>query len=358
MKKLLILSLMCASAPLAQVPASLIHPSDSVDVGGEFAQLAELKSQLSLSLQSLPSHLQRVALYRLRADRREFSPGMIRYVQNQIEEAFFASKRDVVSAPELKTTRISSTDTSFQMSNAVSDAEELWKLGRKLRVDAFLDGGITRSKEGDLLLTLKLIRQESADVVWSQTFIAGPNEDRAKPAQFEFTADLGWNLWDVKKLVIGNSSADGGLAYYRYDANLGLQQVMDESRTWYIGVQGGMGYLSPVPDDPEDVFRSGASSIPFASVGIKLTKVIMPKADPIKGYNAGLYVGAKAIIPNSLMIGEVGFSSRPASHLGFSLGLNFMPFHRELGSGLVGRNLDLSYMESVSYDARIQAYLF
>lgn len=356
--KAIALTLALGFAVQAQVPAGFLSKDSSVDVGGEFAQLAELKTQLSQSLISLPPHIQRVALYRLRADRKEFSPGMIRYIQSQIEESFFAAKRDVVSAPELKTTRISSTDTSFQMSNAVSDAEELWKLGRKLRVDAFLDGGITKSKDGDILLTLKLMRQETADVVWSQTFVAGPNEDRAKPAQFEFTTDLGWGLWDVKKLVIGPNSAEGGLVYYRYDGNLGLQQVMDDARSIFIGIHAGMGYLTPVPDDPEDQFRMGASSIPYAEVGIRLTKVIMPKVDPLKGYLGGVYFGTRAIIPNSLIVGELGFSSRPASHLGFSIGMNFMPFHHELTSGLVGRNLDLSYMESFSYDARIQAYMF
>lgn len=362
MKKTIFMSTLLVGFSFAQTnltPNQMMGASlDPMDVGSEFAQLANLKSQLITALQSLPPHIQRVALYRLRADRKEFSPGMIRYIQSQIEEAFHIQKRDVVSTPELKTTRITSTDTSFQMSNAVSDAEELWKLGRKMRIDAFIDGGLTKSKDGDILLTMKLIKQETADVVWSQTFVAGPNEDRAKPAQFEMTANLGWGYWDVNKYVYKESETKGGLVFYRYYADLGIQQVMNDQRTWFIGIHGGMGYLVDVPDDPEDTTFNNASSIPFASTGIQLTYVLKPKEDPMKGFNLGMYTGVRALIPNSLIQTEFGLISRPSSHLGFSLGLSYMPFHKEITSGLFGKNADISYMESISYDARIQAYLF
>ncbi|MEN9354995.1 MAG: hypothetical protein RL318_2320, partial [Fibrobacterota bacterium] len=174
----MIISLLLTTLGLA-LPAQSENPPNPFvrpDASTDISQMADISRQVGRNLGDIPPEIQRIAAYQFKADPREFTPGMMRHIQSRIEEEVRRNGKTVVNSPELRTLRVISTDTSFQVSNAAPSQEELWKLAEKLRVEGFLEGSCTRSAEGDLLLSLKIFRAKSGDVVWSGNFVAGPNK--------------------------------------------------------------------------------------------------------------------------------------------------------------------------------------
>ena len=158
------------------------HPFSERSTG--IQQIDLVIKQLENTMGDIPPEVEKMAIHQIRTDSKDFSPGVTRYIQGRIETAFREKgRRKIASPPELKTLKIISTDTSIHLSNTLPTVDELWRLGDKLQIDAFLEGGCSRSEEGDVLLNLKLIKHRTTDILWSVNLIAGPN--KPKPSIFD-----------------------------------------------------------------------------------------------------------------------------------------------------------------------------
>lgn len=336
------------------------------ETGRDIGQFAELRVQLEEAMETLPPTVRRVALHKLRFDREEFSASLVRYLQNMVEEVLARQgMKNVISSPELRTTRIVVTDTTFFLANALPNAEALWELGRKLRVEAFVEGSVTRSAEGDVILSLKMIRQESAEIIWNRNFVAGPNRSKAKHFSFEPFIYMAYNLWPVKEfesnngsnLSNGQSKRSDGLSMYRYYMEFGAQEAISESRRFFMSGVFGMGVHVPVADNVTDPDYSTLGSKWHAQAGIDFTAVLLRKSSQDRGYALGMYLGSRAIFPNSLLSFQHGYSTRPTDHFGASIGVNWFPLNPRLSSSFTATEVDgIVHMEALAYEARIAYY--
>lgn len=357
--KALVMSLVLIATSFAQ-PRIVFNKQGNVwqeDTESGVGQVYDLIDQLARHMGNLPPEVERLAFHQIKVDKREISPGMARYIQGLIEETFKKEGRKaVVSAPDLKTTRIIVTDSTLQMSNALPDVEALWTLGRKLRVDAFLQGTLTLSKDKDLLLQLNLIRQETAEVIWSCNIVAGPNKKKSRPFGLEYTLTGGFGYWMAEKYTTRDTSVTGGLSMYRYVVDFGVTQGIGSSKRVQMHLYSGFGMMSPVADDPESETFENSSTQFELHVGADLIFVIMPKVNPDFGYWMGMYLGGQAQFPNSLIRVRGGYSSRLSPNLGFGLGVSYLPLNRSIKTGLLGITNETIIMEPLTYEAQIHYF--
>ena len=62
----------------------------------------------------IPRVAERLAVYHIRTESKDFDRGISRYIRSRIENIFrVAGRRTMISSPELKTLKVRSTDTSF-----------------------------------------------------------------------------------------------------------------------------------------------------------------------------------------------------------------------------------------------------
>ncbi len=324
---------------------------DEIDSG--VGQIYDMIDQLKGKMNSLPPTVERVAFHQIRIDQREFSPGIARYIQGLIEESFKTEGRKaVISSPDLKTTKIVVTDTTFEMSNALPDAEALWSLGNKLRVDAFIQGSVSKSEDGDLLLHLNLIQQKTAEVIWSANIIAGPNRKKARPFNLEYLVGVGWKYWAMNRFIEDTLTVNGGLTLYHYTLDLGLLQTIGTSQRLQVMMVAGAGVLTPVPDASTDTRFDTFDSKFEMHAGVDIIGVLIPKHTPEYGYWLGMFVGGRAQFPNSLVSIDAGYLSRLTPNLALSAGIHFYPFQPVIRSGLFGITENLVEMEPIAYEAK------
>jgi hypothetical protein len=317
-------------------------------------QLYDLMDQLSASMSTLPPVVERIAFYQIRIDKNDFNPGISKYIQGMIETIFLEKGRKaVIVSPDLKTTKIVITDTSLSMSNALPDAEALWSLGRKLRVDAFIQGSVSRSDDDDLLLHLNLIRQETAEVLWSVNFIAGPNKKKARPFDLEYTLSMGFGYWPASKFKTNDNSISADLALYRYFGEFGVLQSVGGARRLLLNLIIGAGALTPVPEDPDDLRYDNFGTKFEVHTGLDMIVVLVPKRNPLWGHWLSMYLGSRAIFPNSLIAIRAGYMTRMTPNLGFSLGAQYFPLNKTIKSGLLGLTDNSLKMKALLYEAQI-----
>lgn len=311
---LLALALACGAS--AQPGFSPLGSDPSSDVG----RIADLVQQVRKSVGDLPPDIRRLAVYQIKTEPREIRVGITRYIQSQIEDVFSReAHRSVVNSPELRTMRIKSTDTSFSISNSVPSLEDLAQLALKLDVDAFVEGACTRTTDDDLLLTLRLFRSRTGEVVWSGNFVSGPNRRDASFQDLDIAASMPFLV-----LPVDAYSDDGALFADKslvstFAAQIAVTEAMTADRKLSLSLQVGYTHLTMI-GLPDGVSAPG---IDMVHIGAEALGVFFRKADPRDGYWLGTYLGYQEYIPflQTQHFGSLrlGYRTKPTRH--FSLGL-------------------------------------
>lgn len=355
-KSVWLLIFLCAGTTLAQ-PQIVFNKQGDVwddqdDTG--LQQMYDVLNQLKESVAELPPQVDRIAIHQFKVDRKYFDKGMARFFKSQIEDVFRKSgRREIVSAPELKTTRIIATDTSFSMSNAIPDAEALWVVGRKLRVDAFIQGSMTRSTSGDLLLSVKLIKQATAEILWSGNFIAGPNKRVSRDPSFKYAAVGGFGYMPVSSYTTQDTSITSGVDVYHYFFEATASEYITDNRRLMLSLNLGLGAYVPVLEDPSDTELDKIAWRLQGSGGADFILVLLKKPAEVEGYYLGMYGGAKAIFPHKFLQLNAGYIMQATPHLGVSVGANYLPLNNKFEAGTLNLNDYVLEMEPLSYDAKI-----
>lgn len=312
----LILAALLASALRADPGFAPLGSHPSSDVG----RIADLIQQFQKSVGGLPPDIRRLAVYQIKTDPREITRGVTRYIQAQVEDVFAKeAHRSVVNSPELRTLRIQSTDTSLSISNALPSLEDLAKLALKLDVDAFVEGACTRSPDDDLLLTLRLFRSRTGEVVWTGNFVSGPNRRDASFQDLDIAVSAPFLVYPVDKY----EGPDGSFGDKTFVATFSVQgavsEAMTANRKLSLALTVGYAHLSLLG------LPSGTSapSLDVLGVGVEAMGVFFRKEDPREGYWLGTYLGYEEHIPflQSQHFGSLrfGYRTKPTRH--FSLGL-------------------------------------
>lgn len=314
--------------------AKLLFYEDLYGSRSGIQQFYDILRQLERAMGDIPPDIERLAVFHIRVDRQEYSTGMSRFFQGKIEETFAKyGRRQIVAAPELRTTRVVSTDTSFTLSNTLPSQEELWRIGEKLRLDAFIEGSITRSDVGDVMLNLKVFRHKTAEVVWSGSFVSGPNQPKIEFPLMEYGLRLTLGYWPVNRFRSANDTLSGSdlkLSLYQYAAEFTVGEAANSIRRLYLSAAFGASMLVPVPEDPRDSVVGNLDTYYSLIAGADLLYVFIPKANMDDGYWLGAYLGARTYLPQKLMALRHGYVSRITRHFAISLGVQFLPLLDQL----------------------------
>ncbi len=324
-------------------------------------QIDEVMKQLSQHLGDIPPEVERLAIYRIKTDVNDFSQGVSRHIQGRIESILSDRGRiRILAPPELKTLKIVSTDSSLNISNTIPTIEELWKLGDKLRLDAFLDGNCSKTKEGDVLLNLKLIKHRTAEILWSVNLIAGPNKIKTSIFDMKWTIATPLRFYPIAKFT----QEDAVIKDMRMDAINIEAQVADallESRRLYWSIQAGASWIML---SKEDSTTTKLTRLTAMHVGVTLIAIILQKANPDRGYWFATYFGGRWNIPffvdPAFPTLNFGYKAQLSRRFAISIGGMYLPTQKKIsGTGTLpstkGAIIDL---KSFAYEVDLLNYTF
>jgi hypothetical protein len=354
-----------AQKPAQPVPYDPFAPSST-----GLRQIAEIMNRISRSMGDIPPDVERIAIYQIKTDSKQFDPGTNRYIQAQIEETFRKDgRRTVVSSPELRTFRVVSTDSTFRFTNTVLSLDELWKLGEKLHVDAFIEGSCSKSRDGDVILNLKLFRHKTGDIVWSGSFVAGPNEKKPEILDLDYSVSSSLRLFPIKSAQIptGNDDSLGnalfdtlsGLRMSQYALEFTVSEAVTSDKWLVFSVTGGYGFATSSGGPDSLGVNLKLQTLKF---GIEMLGVFFRKPNPDLGYWLGTYVGYQEYIPffwrGHLSAVSVGYRSRVSRHFTLGGGLMFLVLNHDMKNTLGDLKDSFLTYEPVSYELTFLHYTF
>ncbi|HKP95147.1 MAG TPA: hypothetical protein VJ385_05255 [Fibrobacteria bacterium] len=363
----LILAFALRAASAAPAPAADPFAPSSTGL----RQIAEIMGRLSKTMGDIPPNVDRIALSQIKTDPREFSPGLARYIQAQIEEVFRKDgRRTVVTSPELRTFRVVATDSTFKFSNTLPSMEDLWKLGDKLRVDGYIEGSCSKSADNDVIVNLKVFRHRTGEIVWSGSFVAGPNEGKPEIWNLDWSASANIRRFPIRQAILpspdlsdsitGKPKPDtlSSLALTQYGVEGTLSEAVTSDKFLLFSVSLGYG-LATGSGGPDSL---GVNfDVQMLKFGIEMLGIFFRKSNPDLGYWLGTYVGYQEFIPffnrGHLSALSVGYKSRVSRHFTLGGGVLFLPLNNKL-KGLGADSDRFLTLEPVAYELTYLYYTF
>ncbi len=355
-----------AASAGSTVPVDPFAPSST-----GIRQIGEIMGRLAKTMGDLPPNVDRIALSQIKTDPKDFSAGMSRYIQAQIEEVFRKEgRRTVVTSPELRTFRVIATDSSFKFSNTLPTMEDLWKLGDKLRVDGYIEGSISKSSDNDVILNLKVFRHRTGEVVWSESFVAGPNEKKPDIWNLDWSASANIRLFPVAQAIIPNldslnpvtgkplldTLSDVSLTSYGIEGTVSEAVTPDKFLLFSVSLGYGLAVGSGGPDSLAINFN-----IQTVKFGVEMLGIFFRKSNPDLGYWLGTYVGYQEFIPfgnrGHLSAVTVGYKSRVSRHFTLGGGVMFLPLNKKI-KGLGNDEDRFLTLQPVAYELTYLHYTF
>ncbi len=325
-------------------------------------QLEKILKDLKKAMGDIPPEVEKIAIYQIRTDSRDFSRGVAQYLQGRIETTFRDEARlKLISPPELKTLTIVSTDSSFSLTNTVPTLGELWKLGDKLRIDAFIEGTCGKSEEGDVMLNLKLIKHRSAEILWSGDFIAGPNKVEAAMFDLKWTLALPVRIFPVAEFYNKDSSDVKNPGLSQFAVEVSVSEALLKNKQLYFTAMGGFSWTTFSEDAGVPLQFKRLFTM---QLGVELLAVIAAKQNPERGYWLGSFIGGRYFVPfsftGSIPVFTVGFRSQLSRQFGARLGFLYLAGNRAMsGTGTSPNTRGVSIdLESFAYEFDVVNFTF
>ncbi len=358
--KILTLSILCAA--LFAGGRLTAQEQSSEDHTLLLALMEEVLDKVAKEIDTIDPTLGRVAVYRIQADQGWFPPPLRDHFRNRLVEVLRQLESPkVVTLPELNTLKITSTDTSFTIINALPAPSELWRVSRSLRVDAFFEGNLAYLPGKALMLDLRLNRTGTNEVLWAGSFAAYEQMRMPSNNPFKFSLIGGVEVFPVELEAaadavlrsdfngkITHQSVYLGVFHYlweksrlRYELRLGLSFLNEgvrlssdqfASNSFYAEGKGGIGAARPISYNIRSLIystlienRKSATS-DWLSFYLSLTRYFTLNMPDVTGLGLGLRTD----------VGE---------HFSFSMGFNLI-----MGQEFVGTPLELG---QVAYKMRV-----
>ena len=210
--------------------------------------MEEIFTQIPKDLTEINPDLNRIAIYRINVDEAIVSPPLRSHFQSRLLEIFRALDRPaMVSLPELTTLKISSSDSSFAIRNALPSPDELWRVGRRLRVDGFIEGNLTHVRGKAMYLDLRLNRTGTNEVLWAKSYSAYEKAFKApdvNPMRRSFHAGLEVFTIEFDAPADTMLHQDFHNRLIQYSAYFGIYQYLSASSRVRYELRVGLSFLS------------------------------------------------------------------------------------------------------------------
>ncbi len=233
---------------MGRQPAFSQLPAPPEDTNSRLLGLMEqMLEKVHPALSTISPELNRIALYRLYVEGESLTPPLRDHFSHLLVESLRSlEKPRVVDLPEFNTLRITSTDTSFSIVNALPSPDELWRVGRRLRIDAFMVGKLTYLKGNALMLDLRLNRTGSNEVIWAESFtVYEKPPDKFPENPFLASFNVGVELFpvelDVPKSMLRDDFTGRISQYHLY---FGFRQNFSGGSRFGYEFQMGLSFLS------------------------------------------------------------------------------------------------------------------
>lgn len=247
----------------------------------------------------------------------------------------------MVDVPALKALRIYISDENLKISNTYPEIEELWEIGKKYGVDAFLDGSCTRTDNGDIILNLKMVANRSGEIVWSESFINDKlnRKDILLPVKISTSFSLGlypfkyhYRTTDTSTSVPVTPTAaaaeDTSLMLSAMSINFYLYEATSLVRRAFFDIHGGFDLLMPMRNTLSDTLPVEVPVLMAIDVGMEVIGIIFPKKNSNYGYWLAVYTGldAKFVFQalSVVLYSPVGLRSQFTKHFSLGAGINYI----------------------------------
>lgn len=231
--------------------------------------LDRLFSDISEDIFLIEEKVDRIAIYNIKMDRSAFSLQLSNYIEGRLHQIFQEAEGiTLVNLPRLSGIKISSSDTSFQILNTVPSHKELWKIGRELKVQAFLEGECSYIPDLGIALNLRLSKTGSGSILWAKTYTVYAKDVMPKNSlpSTSFILNFGletFNLnYDESEIIKNNFN--GILTHHTLD--FGIMQYIESRRHLRYEVRFGFAFLAkgiPLNSDQfkENTFYGGVKNL-------------------------------------------------------------------------------------------------
>ncbi len=337
-------------------------------------KIYDVLDQFAKSIDDLPPQVDKIAIYRIRCNRDHISAEMARFISNKVEEVI-TKKSDIkiVNIPQLKTLRVYIKNEKLKILNTIPDLSELWKIGKKYRIDAFFDGNCMVTENGNILLNLKLVKNKSGEILWSDSYINGPlqRRDLFLPIKAFGSVTVGFlpsniyyfNAPDVTNSSLDTSNGDKQEALFTsIEVILYLSEATSLMNRILIDLNVGAGLLTTSTRQQADTVNSKVKPLFMARGGLELVGIILPKKNANYGYWLGVYAGINAMVifqsAKPIIFPTVGIRSHLTKRFSLGGGIksifinNYLPFE---SSSLQNESRNSFAIEfgKVSYEVQI-----
>ncbi len=242
-----------------QFKKSLIVISLSCFCGLGFAQngstnekvinlMEDIFSQIPEDLAEINPDLKRIAVYNLAVEGAYIPAPLKDHFESRLEGIFKSLETPVmVSLPDMNTLKISSSDSTFSIMNALPSPDELWRVGKRLRIDAFLEGNLTYVAGKALFLDLRLNKTGTNDMLWIRSYTA--YENSFKPPilnPLKRSLNAGVEVFSVAADAITDSliSTSFNDRLVQYAVYFGVYQYLEPQSRFRYEFRAGVSFLS------------------------------------------------------------------------------------------------------------------
>lgn len=294
-----------------------------------------LMNMLDETLSEVPFNMQRIVFLRLEHNAERFSEDQITYIRDEIERVFAARPGiTMLSVPELEVSpvlHITSSDTSLIVKNlspfsATSNPEDLMRIGQKYAIQGYLSGRIQYSEAIGYQLNLRLIRPESREVTWNKTIETRTFEPEPERIEARRTIiAVGAGLQSTQNYLIQGISYGGKFLTMNYAGSITFRQPMTANNSGYIGLTGGLSFISLLNRDDDGSFTEFSKLIP--SAGVTFFKTFLPRMEEPVDHWLEVYLGANMFFPSgndNLFSVNQGFYLNLSDNLGVAVDLQYL----------------------------------
>ncbi len=234
-----ILALAFQSPALAQISAS---SNEAI-----LTLMEKIFNEIPDDLAEIDPSVRRVAVYRVNMDNAYIPAPLKQHFESRLIEIFqMVDPPKIVSLPQLSTLRVSSTDSSFSIINSTPSPDELWRVGKRLRVDGFLEGNLTYIPKKALYFDLRLNRTGSNEVLWAKSYKAYEDMDVPKINPVKQSLNAGFEVFQaqIKSGADSLLHGDFGDRLVQYSIYYGIYQFLTPNSRFRYEMRGGVSFLS------------------------------------------------------------------------------------------------------------------
>lgn len=323
--------------------------------------MEEIFNQIVTDVPEIDPNLGRIAVYRLEVDNKHISTHMREHFEGRLVEILRNLEHPaLVALPEFNTLKITSNDTSFSITNTLPTPDELGRIGRRLRIDAFIEGNLVYLPERALLLDLRLNRTGTNEVLWAKSYSAFEKQlqlPAVNPLKKSLNGGLEIFQLTFKSDVDSLLHQDSKDRLIHYSIYFGLYQFITPKSRLRYELRLGLSFLSEGVKLRNNKFQTdtfysnttGTQASRLSSVNVRsliVSTIAENKGNPSGDWLAVYFAATRYFtvnMPDLTGIG-VGIRSDINSHFSLSAGL----------SAILGREFDSVPIRSTGERIRLR----